>query len=462
MDIFNYNLFLISESKITLSDNLKNKLDTISRLLEPSDKKWIDSIISQSGKDIESKKLNKDSHYLFDLSEDPKYVNIEYKKDQNNISQPFKIGRSLKLMVPEIPNDTLSRISSAFQRDLTDEIIVVQGEKIEYYYNYNDISTDGTIGNSCMNNLDIDGLFDLYTKNVDSVKLAILLKDNLLVARALIWKTEMGWIMDRVYYSSDKYEYKFKEWAMSKSYMDVTKDHLDLIVHLKESKFEKYPYLDTFKYISINDKMLSNVDSFSESDEVGYLSDTNGEINPLRNLRVRFELPIDYLGDWRVVHNLHKFIELSIDNEKWLDDYKSDEKNNYYLYPCEFLDVHDYLIKSNFNELELWEISEEITKENFIENIKELSHNEPYKYEEIVNRVIDFYVDDRYKGWVDFHDEIDGTKLTRIDHIGDINMSRYLNNLINTYCSIEKFEKNLKEIYDRDINEYIEIIRNFY
>lgn len=461
MKIFHYNDFLINEAVVALSDSAVSKLLKVSNLLSDKDKEWVDKIIDISGEDISSDKLDDKNAYYFELTDDPKYFDMEITKPLSSSIQTFKVGRALKIMVPDIPADVLSNIVSALQSEIEGEIKVVEGDEIVEYYTYNDISPEGTIGKSCMNNMD-DEFFHLYSENEGIVKLAVLLDEyETLVARALLWKTNIGWVMDRVYYSSYKYEYQFKDWAKGNNYLtklEMENEFGVVRIKLDEVKFEHYPYLDTFNYICFNKGELSNDDIFYDDDEVAILNSTDGEFEPERNVELPFN-PIHSLSDYKWANDLTTFINYSIDYEKWLDDFISDELEQYYSYPKEFLDVYDGYIKYNFDKLNLEEIDKDIDKDNFKEMILDFHDSYMSKYEDIVRKVIElrYSKEEGYVSWIDWHDEIYSDNIGSYQSLSK-REKEYYDNFISRYCKLEIINDKLKELYTSNYDNYQRII----
>lgn len=134
MKIFHYNEFLINEAVVALSNDIISKLKKVSDLLTDKDKEWVDKIIDKSGENIKSNKLDDKNAYFFDLTDDPKYFDMDIKKPLSSSIQSFKVGRALKIMVPDIPADILSNITSALQSQLDYEIKLVEG--IDSYRNW--------------------------------------------------------------------------------------------------------------------------------------------------------------------------------------------------------------------------------------------------------------------------------------------------------------------------------------
>lgn len=162
-------------------------------------------------------------------------------------------------------------------RSLIDKKDVVfeiwEGEKIKDAYNsvnYHEKNI-GSLNSSCMN-----GCFDLinFYSNSDKVKILILLKDDKIVARALLWSTDSGMFQDRIYCTKEHYVIMMEKWAHDKKcikHSDIVNslkydDSYHLLNQMKinisnfnfDVKSKDVPYLDTFnKYIE-DDNLLTN------------------------------------------------------------------------------------------------------------------------------------------------------------------------------------------------------------
>ena len=106
---------------------------------------------------------------------------------------------------------------------------------------------------------------DIYCYNDDVCSLLIL-KDvddkSKIIGRALIWETNIGQFMDRIYYIKDSDSNLFAKYAKDnnihfKTSPNYNKDQ-KITVQLKNFKFKYYPYMDTFKYLDLNGE-LSNI-----------------------------------------------------------------------------------------------------------------------------------------------------------------------------------------------------------
>jgi hypothetical protein len=178
----------------------------------------------------------------------------------------------------------------AYQREnRVSETVVLKeatGEEIRKYYlvdNYKKVK--GTLGNSCMRHSECQDYLDIYCENEEVVSLIVLLDDDKVVARALLWKLDNGKkLLDRCYsimdYDQVRYENLAKKngWFYYKSgdvYYDNAKVYTTLRVYLKNYDFRSYPYVDTLKILDDYNGTLSN-ELLGDREDAKLLSDTEG------------------------------------------------------------------------------------------------------------------------------------------------------------------------------------------
>jgi hypothetical protein len=222
-------------------------------------------------------------------------------KSRNDV----KLGRLINALLPGkyTPKD-IEEFTNKFKASLSKQgeyFEEVSGEDINYWYqskNYKEMS--GNLGNSCMAHK--VGLFDIYIDNPDVCKLLILVEDDKLVGRALVWKLEsistnkketaQNWFMDRQYTIKDSDSEKFKDSAREKGWyyktynnhhsldsviVDGEEKRAEMKVLVKSINYKKYPYMDTFKRFDPNDGTLYNDDDMDADYEGQYiLNDTSG------------------------------------------------------------------------------------------------------------------------------------------------------------------------------------------
>lgn len=156
------------------------------------------------------------------------------------------------------------------------EFRVVEGEDIRKYYDgRNYIDESGSLGGSCMKHDFCQEFFDLYVSNPNKIKMLIMIDPRFdkIYGRALLWYDEEKNIMDRIYTSLEQYSEFFKNWATEngfiyKSYQNWGSTTLFIengveieykkILKVDNFDFQKYPYLDTFKWVNLETGELFN------------------------------------------------------------------------------------------------------------------------------------------------------------------------------------------------------------
>jgi hypothetical protein len=148
-----------------------------------------------------------------------------------------------------------------FQTAKKDKFEVVSGEDIRKWYdesNYEDAAYH--LSNSCMRYERCQDYLDIYTENTGQVSMVIMKGTNpdKIIGRALIWKLKNGeTYLDRPYANNDEDVNLFKEWAKNKGYKIYGDGYQHKEVTLSKCYFEYYPYMDTFKYLNREEKLLS-------------------------------------------------------------------------------------------------------------------------------------------------------------------------------------------------------------
>jgi hypothetical protein len=183
------------------------------------------------------------------------------------------------------------------------EMKIVSGSDIRKYYLYNSYKQQsGSLGNSCMKYDGCASFFSLYEENDDTIKMIVMsdtTDTDKIYGRALLWHVGDVKVMDRIYTINDEeYSIHFKKWAEQNGYIFKTHQKFDhtlqfdeqgktsekrLAIKLNNSKFELYPYLDTFKFLNRNDGVLYNYnpkedteDPFGRDDNISILMAPNG------------------------------------------------------------------------------------------------------------------------------------------------------------------------------------------
>ncbi len=235
-----------------------------------------------------------------------KYNTEIYNKDRTSI----KIGRLIrKLFGTKFSDSQIENFVNQYKSILDSKITnfeLWEGQKIQEGYKSRNYTFEGSssnpLMNSCMN--DEHTLIEFY-RYVPVSLLVLLNKDGHIQGRALVWQTDKGLFMDRVYTAFDTDYYKFINWAKKNnviyksenksgcltSYVkDNTISWFKMSVELKfeiekynQDDFTEYPndfpYMDTFIYGQKN--KLSNYEPLDGRYYI--LTETDGtyvEIDP--------------------------------------------------------------------------------------------------------------------------------------------------------------------------------------
>jgi len=181
-------------------------------------------------------------------------------------SNPTTIGRLVKSIfnsnkIP-VTDDELERFGNLFRSyasllSNTESITIVTGDQIKKWYHEKNYAgregRDGTLNKSCMRHDDCQEFFDIYTLNPDIVSMVIKVNDEgRLEARALLWQTDKGPYLDRVYSLKPDVEKTLELWAEMKvdglmKYNTIGGERLH--VRIKPHKmYGQFPYMDSFCY----------------------------------------------------------------------------------------------------------------------------------------------------------------------------------------------------------------------
>ena len=184
------------------------------------------------------------------------------------------VGKILKdIPAKEIENFANLYKTFASKKDL--EFKVVTGNDIlKYYHQDNYFNQNGSLGNSCMKSESCQDYFNIYTQNPMISMLVVLAPNEKLIGRALLWDLGEDKVMDRIYtIQDDIYFHHFSKWAIDNGYIHKAyqnwkqtitftdgKEEFErnFSVQLKTWDSERYPYLDSFKWLDMSTGILSN------------------------------------------------------------------------------------------------------------------------------------------------------------------------------------------------------------
>lgn len=219
--------------------------------------------------------------------------------------QTIRTGRGVKALLSKSDfkftdadiEQFVNKYKSAWDKmnDIFRKFELVNGEKISYWYSYPNYETlRGTLGSSCMRDVN-KSFFDIYVKNPEKCSLLILKADDesKIKGRVLIWKLDNPQVtfMDRIYTNNDSdielfKQYAYKEGWYHKQHQSSSSDSNlvgkegnkregELVVNLTNANCDKYPYLDTLKFLNRDTGKLTTESSYGDRDYIT-LEDTAG------------------------------------------------------------------------------------------------------------------------------------------------------------------------------------------
>jgi len=179
-----------------------------------------------------------------------------------------------------------------FRQGDSGEVIFVKGHWIaELYHEKNYASISGNLGSSCMRYDRTNGYLDIYTKNLNICKMAVLLnQEGKVQGRALVWTVGNTEYYDRIYATSDLIQDRMKAFFLVKgintcypgypNFLEVVieQDTTNLDINKRVLlNHRQYPYMDSLKFLSLGGNILSNeVSNMDSSCEYLLLNDTAG------------------------------------------------------------------------------------------------------------------------------------------------------------------------------------------
>jgi hypothetical protein len=225
-------------------------------------------------------------------------------KSRNEVSLGKFVNKILPGKYSDKDRESFVNLFKATIEKTGEHFEIIEGEEIGKWYHkqtYKEVT--GNLGNSCMSEKP-DSYFQLYIQNPEVCKMVILLEDDKLLGRALVWKLNtfgtskenlerFQWFMDRQYTITDSDVQKFINFAKEKgwswktynnhhSYRDISfgeeKMRGSMTVKVKPKEYAKYPYVDTFRRYDPERGLLHNDDNVDNSDYEGQLilADTLG------------------------------------------------------------------------------------------------------------------------------------------------------------------------------------------
>lgn len=296
-----------------------------------------------------------------------------FKKSRN----PVRIGKFVNKVLGTKYNPTqveefVNKLRSSKEKS-AERFLIVEGDDIAFWYkteNYAEIK--GQLGGSCMREKP-SSFFEIYVKNPEVCRMLVLLEDDKLIGRALIWKLsyssaygrkleEGTYFLDRQYTIKESDVDKFRAYAKENGWAYKTHNNhhsletitynddtfnCNMRIDIKDLPYSRFPYSDTFRRYSPNSDALFNDTEDSSDYEGDYILDqTDGRYTEIQG-GVWSEwhdrtIPEDYAvwSDWADSYLDSEYAirveDGSRRNHGWYpegcDDVIWDEWNNIYLY----------------------------------------------------------------------------------------------------------------------------------
>lgn len=210
------------------------------------------------------------------LPNDGEVGKIIYKDIKQNKNFRIRLGRWIKKSFGnQISDHDLQKLTA----DITnlfwissDQIKVLRGEDIRDFYLNGGIS-------SCMAYRNTQDFLDIYVDNPDVIGL-VTIKSGGKAGRALLWTTEEGDYLDRIYHTSDSCLHALQNWGKQHCKMSYQKDSRppDVEVYIRDGLRSFWPYLDTYCYMNPIDE---NECTLSSKSGKFCLQSTEGTIEDL-------------------------------------------------------------------------------------------------------------------------------------------------------------------------------------
>lgn len=206
-------------------------------------------------------------------------------------------------------------------------ISIVKGEDIRYWYkesNYckSTLNGKGTLGNSCMKYDKCQKYLEIYVRNPDQVSMIIYVDDeNKLLSRALLWNTNKGVFLDRIYYTNDSDENLIYTWAKANcNVLSLSESNLEVKLtgwSNADGSYDYYPYMDTMIMYYIKNRTLYSEDDIyvDHKNCLFELQDTDG--TGLSMDRIYCSLEDQYYNIEETRYSTYHGSHISIENSIW-------------------------------------------------------------------------------------------------------------------------------------------------
>ena len=210
-------------------------------------------------------------------------------------------------------------------------IRVVSGEELREWYledNYNErtLRGYGTLGKSCMRYEECQEYLDIYALNPGVCKLLINTKEEdgieKLLSRAILWTTDKGLYLDRIYYTDSSEDELLIDWAKNnlncEFFFRGLIGRLSVQLENPTKMYKQYPYMDSMSYYyTVNRRVYNYEPSVDVKAELLLCQDTEGGYDA-QNM-VYCEWTDDNLPEDEVVWSEYHQSNLPRNRSNWSD-----------------------------------------------------------------------------------------------------------------------------------------------
>jgi hypothetical protein len=399
----NYFDYLITESVLMVSDSVVNILSKINSKISTE---LFNIINNQQDIDTLHNILDvgeKNDELLFIPDNRAQKLLDDGEKPFVKTKQAMGVGRLVRSILTKnkitFTDKELEEFVTEFkaQHDIingkSDNIKIVTGDDIKYWYdvdNYKSEGLEGTeLGNSCMRYSKCQKYFDIYTKNPNQCRMVIYLEGDKLIGRALLWKISNLniYYMDRIYVINNSDKKVMMDWVLNNvkdrkiafyqkpssfdhSNMDQNSYSEDMEITLDNSgEFTFYPYMDTFDQYDY-EKLTTRHGDITLNSTSGSYEGSDEEDG------VWCEFEGQYFGEDEVRWSDYHDVYIYEDNAQWSDYHDSylwTNDANYLEYRQDYVH-HEHCVYSEKRGYNLLNEDAHLVYFDIIENLSDTSN----------------------------------------------------------------------------------------
>ena len=249
--------------------------------------------------------INKSGKMTYTRANTPTTMSSEGKwSTENRISIKYGKGlrKALSMIKVTLPDKAIEQLSNSLKAiySFDGKYEVVSGQQLKYWYNEEQyMNSSGSLNSSCMKYEACANYLDILVDNCELLIARHPIHQEKIIGRALLWHNvhfpQLGLtktFMDRIY-GSEVTINAFKEYAEQKGYVRKRYQDYDspqMFVYSDEefedevtiettspTEYDYLPYLDTFKYYSINQPLTNFSGDYSCTSTDGYAPHTNDD-----------------------------------------------------------------------------------------------------------------------------------------------------------------------------------------